>query len=112
MRSAANELCDFSSSSNLLVEVPIRPGGGAGATGIIYHGLNVQSVLAMANVFSEQKVDVPNNVWSERTFVRVFFSTTKVNWPNFHFLRLQYELSGNFAKLTVFQYFLWKDDLL
>ena len=38
----------------------------------------MQSVLAMVNVFSEQFVqkvglfdDVPNNVWSERAFVRV-----------------------------------------
>ena len=56
-----------------LGEVPIRPGGEA--TGIIYHGLNMQSVLAVVNVFSEQLYKrfvyliVPNNVWSERTFV-------------------------------------------
>ena len=42
------------------------------ATGIIYHRLNVQSVLAVVNVFSEeQKVIVFNNALSERTFVRV-----------------------------------------
>ena len=50
VRSAANELCDFSSSPQ-----PGRgyhPSGGE-ATGIIYHRLNVQSVLAVVNVFSE-----------------------------------------------------------
>ena len=59
VRSAANELCDFSSS-------PQPAGRGSHpsrgeATGIIYHGLNVQAVLAMVNVFSEeilQKVTV------------------------------------------------------